>query len=59
MIILVATIIFTLLLTFTNYKIAYFPARKILEVAESPILIMILFPIFILNEKLKNTSYEK
>jgi hypothetical protein len=57
---LVSCLAFLTLIIFTNYNTAFFSARKILEIIESPVLIMILFPILIFKEILdKKHIHEK
>lgn len=53
-IILASLILFTTLLITTDYNTAYQPTRKIIELVESPIVIMTLFPLFFFMD-----SFEK
>ena len=50
-IILVSGILFGIIYLFTDFNTAYFPTRKILELVESPLLIMIFLPVLLLKEK--------
>jgi hypothetical protein len=51
MVIFVASITMGITFIFTDFKTAYLPTRKIIEFLESPLLCMILLPIFYFHKK--------